>query len=618
MRVQDTDDLAYKYFWFFVAHPLLKQRISVQSTSKYTIIMRNLRVLNSIFFSALFVLFLFCQSIIGQLHPEQSKETNLPKRPNILWLVTEDMGAYISPFGDHTVATPNLSRLAKEGVVYPNLFSTSGVCAPSRSAIITGMYPSGIGANHMRTTSNTKQTGLKSYEAVPPVAVKMVSELMRINGYYCTNNYKEDYQFRAPKTGWDESSAYAHWRNKRADQPFFSVFNFTETHESGLFEPYGHRHIETRHYRSGDTTYTWGPGRMTETQTPKHIAKNKKFKIPPYLPDTEVVRRDMWKLYNNIAEMDRQLGAVLKQLEEDNLLENTIIFFYGDHGGPLPREKRLIYDSGLNTPMIIRFPNKLHAGTTDNQLISFVDFAPTLLSLIGVKPLEYMQGQAFLGKFKAKNKREYIHAAADRFDEVTDVIRAVRDTQFKYIKNYRTDQAYYLPLGYRERIPTMQELLRMYKNNELNEVQKQWFRDHKPVEELFDCKKDPHELHNLATDPAYKDKLIGLRSELDRWLLHIGDQPELPEEKLIQKLWDDRPEKPLTANPEVKVDDNNVSISCATKGASIGYKILGVGQKERKSWDIYTKPIEIPKDCVVKIQAFRIGYRPSKIKTIRY
>ncbi len=327
-------------------------------------------------------------------------------KPNILWLVTEDMGAYIPPFGDLTVPTPNLTRLANEGVIYPNLYSTSGVCAPSRAAIATGMYPSSIGANHMRVNSYMDVTGLPAYEAVPPSDTKMISELLRMNGYYCTNNYKEDYQFKAPQTAWDESSPYAHWRNRKNNQPFYAVFNFTNTHESGLFEPYGFRHIETRHYHEGDTNYKWKSDNMTEAETPVHLPKDTDFKIPPYLPDNEVVRRDMWKLYNNIAEMDKQVGAVLKQLEEDGLLDNTIIFFYGDHGGPLPREKRLIYDSGLNTPMIIRFPKKMKAATKDNQLISFVDFAPTLLSLIGEEPLPYMQGQAFLGKFKAKSEQK--------------------------------------------------------------------------------------------------------------------------------------------------------------------------------------------------------------------
>ena len=522
------------------------------------------------------------------------------------------MGAYIAPFGDSTAITPNINRLANEGIVYPHLYSTSGVCAPSRAAIATGMYPSGIGANHMRTNSKMEQTGLPAYEAIPPAEVKMISELLRQQGYYCTNNYKEDYQFRAPLTAWDESSPYAHWRNRQGNQPFFAVFNFTDTHESGLFEPYGQRYIETRHYHEGDTLYTWKDGKMSEAETPKHLSQNTKFKVPPYLPDTEVVQRDMWKLYNNISEMDKQIGAVLRQLEEDGLLENTVIFFYGDHGGPLPREKRLIYDSGLNTPMIIRLPNKVNAGSKDNQLISFVDFAPTLLSLVGQKPLAYMQGQAFMGKYKSEIQRQFIHAAADRFDEVTDAIRAVRDGQFKYIRNYRPEQGYYLPLAYREQIPAMQELLRMRDQGQLNEVQMQWFRDSKPKEELFDCKADPYELNNLAKDPAYKDKLNELSQEMDSWLKRIHDRPNFPEEELIQQLWLGGNSKPVTSDPLVSTLNDKVIISCETKGASIAYKVIDGSDLAPKSWSIYSMPFSVPKNAKLVVQAHRIGYEPSK------
>ena len=575
------------------------------------------------------VLLIVCISLVGcqskdksntQIKDEAALE--LPKRPNILWLVTEDMGPYIPPFGDSTVATPNLSKLASEGIIYPNLYSTSGVCAPSRAAIATGMYPSSIGANHMRTNSYTKERGLPAYEAVPPSDVKMISELLRQAGYYCTNNYKTDYQFKPPVTAWDESSPYAHWRNRDENQPFFSVINFTETHESGLFEPYGFREIETRLYKAGDRNYKWknfgeshANNRMTEEGTPLHISKDTKFKIPPYLVNNEVTQRDMWKLYNNIAEMDRQVGAVLKQLETDGLLENTIIFFYGDHGGPLPREKRLIYDSGLNTPMIIRFPKKLHADTKDNQLISFVDFAPTLLSLIGEEPKPYMQGQAFLGSYKAE-ERDYIHAAADRFDAETDVIRAVRDKQFKFIRNYRTEQGYYLPITYRERIPAMQELLRLRDKGKLNEAQKKWFRETKPKEELFDCSVDPYELNNLAENPEYKDKLNELSAEMDKWLQAIEDNPDLPEGELIKKLWNQNDVQPVTSVPIIHKANGNVTLTCKTKGASIGYKIIKVGKKT-KSWMVYQNSIDLPHDAKLIVQAHRIGFVPSKTVEIK-
>ena len=554
-----------------------------------------------------------------------SDTTNLkfPDRPNILWLLTEDMGPYIPPFGDSTVVTPNLSKLANEGVIYPNLYSTSGVCAPSRAALATGMYPSSIGANHMRTNSYTKERGLPAYEAVPPSEVKMISEWFRKAGYYCTNNYKTDYQFKAPVTAWDESSPYAHWRNRNDNQPFFSVINFTDTHESGLFEPYGFREIETRLYHAGDTTYSWknkgashANNRMTEEETPIHLPKDTKFNVPPYLVDNDVAQRDMWKLYNNIAEMDRQVGAVLKQLEDDGLLENTIVFFYGDHGGPLPREKRLIYDSGLNTPMIIRFPKKLQAGTKDNQLISFVDFAPTLLSLIGEEPKPYMQGQAFLGSFKDE-QRDYIHAAADRFDAETDVIRAVRDKQFKYIRNYRPEQGYYLPIEYRERIPAMKELLRLRDEGQLNEDQKQWFRESKPKEELFDCSVDPFELNSLADNPAYQEKLNELSAEMDKWLESIEDNPDLPEAELIKKLWNDNDAQPVTSEPIIKNENGKVTISCETEGASIGFKVVENGEKAQKYWEVYKNTIELPKGAKLLVQAHRIGYKPSETVQIQ-
>lgn len=540
-------------------------------------------------------------------------EIQLPERPNILWLVTEDMGAYLPPFGDSTIQTPNLSRLADEGVIYTNLYSVSGVCAPSRSAIATGMYPSSYGGNHMRVNSYTHVTGLKAYEAMPPPESRMISELLRKQGYYCTNNYKTDYQFKAPCTAWDESSPYAHWRNRAEGQPFYAVFNFTNTHESGLFEPYGFRNIETRHYHSGDRSYKWDKGNMTEEQTPTHLSKETKFNIEPYLQNTEVVSRDMWKKYNNIAEMDKQVGAILQQLKDDGLLENTIIFFYGDHGGPMPRQKRLIYDSGLNTPMIIRYHNKQQAGTKDEQLISFIDFAPTLLSLTGVEPPEYMHGKAFVGKHKKPEKRKYIHAAADRFDGFTDAIRAVRDERFKYIRNYRPGQGYYLPIEYRERIPTMQELLALHKKGELNKVQSQWFRTSKPKEELFDCRTDPHEINNLASDATYNSKLEELRKEMDRWIDEIGDQPNLPEEKLLKQLWKGKAEQPQTLNPEIRIKDNKIELSCATQGASIGYKIKEKDSEESKTWLVYQKPFELPENSQLVVKAHRIGFLPSKI-----
>ena len=544
-------------------------------------------------------------------------DTRQSMTPNIVWIVVEDMSPIIPAYGDKTISTPAISSLAAEGVTYTNVYSTSGVCAPSRAALALGMYPSAVGANHMRTTSHTDETGLPRYEAVPPPEARMLSQYLRAQGYYTTNNYKTDYQFTAPKTAWDESGVAAHWRNRPENSPFFAVINFTTTHESGLFEPYGFREIESRHYFSDDADRIaelpqHHSVKTAESETAVHIPKDRAFDIPPYLPDTKVVRRDMWKMYNNLAETDRQIGAVLQQLKDDGLYNDTIIFFYSDHGGPLPRQKRLIYDSGLKVPLIIRFPDAEGAGTVDDQLVSFVDFAPTTLKLAGMSVPEHMHGQDFVQN--GDQQRDYVHAAADRFDGFTDTIRAVRDKRFKYIRNYRPGQGYYLPVAYREKIPTMLELLRLKEAGGLNEIQMQWFRATKSREELFDTSSDPHELNDLAADPEYADTLDRLSAEMDSWLTGIDDAPITPERELIDKLWQGRASQPQTSAPKVSSAGELVTISSETSGASIAYKIIGEAEEEA-SWQLFQEPIAVPPGAILKVLAHRIGYRESEIVT---
>lgn len=571
------------------------------------VVWRHFRIIITLALFAMGLLIVGCKP-----HP---KDNVRAINPNILWLVLEDMSPVLAPFGDTTIETPNISRLAREGVTYTNVYSPSGVCSPSRASLALGMYPSAIGANHMRTSSHTKVTGLPAYEAVPPPEARMLSQYMRGLGYYTTNNYKTDYQFKAPKNAWDESGIFAHWRNRPEGKPFYSVVNFTTTHESGLFEPYGFRKVESRHYFSDDSERIAAlpkhPLEKTgEAETAIHVPKDTKFPIPPYLQDTATVRRDLWKMYNNLAEADRQIGAVLQQLKDDGLLEKTIIFFYSDHGGPLPRQKRLIYDSGLKVPLIIRFPQAENAGEVDDQLISFVDFAPTTLSLAGREMPEHMHGNDFIEK--DNGKRNYIHAAADRFDGFTDTLRAVKDKRFKYIRNYRPEQGYYLPVDYREKIPTMQELLRLRGEGKLTDVQAQWFRDSKDVDELFDTIADPHELNNIAEDPTYAEVLESLKMEMDNWLARIGDDPEISERSLVSKLWNGNETKPKTATPEISSQDGLTVLSSPTTGASISYKIIQHNY-EPLAWDIYSEPVLVPEGATLKVQAHRIGYEESKI-----
>ena len=540
-------------------------------------------------------------------------DNHLSHRPNVIWLVAEDLGPYIPSFGDSTIETPNLSRMAAEGVSYSNVYSVSGVCAPSRAAIATGMYPSSIGAHHMRTISQqpaAREKGIINYEVVPPPEVKMVSHILRENKYYCTNNKKEDYQFYKSEIAWDESSIFAHWRNRPPGAKFFSVFNFGVTHESNLWDPW-YRQYDLEPFPPDRSIQKWWE-KFSGIEKPLYVDKDIKVSVPPYLPDNDIVRDDMKRMYSNIVEMDNKVGLILSQLEQDGLLEKTIIVWYTDHGGPLPRQKRLLYDSGIKVPMIIRYPNGKRAGEVDERLISFVDFAPTLLSMVNILPPKYQQGMAFEGKFKSPNRRLYIHAAADRFDEHYDMIRAVRDKRYKYLKNYNPGKPYYLPLEYREKMNTMKELIRLNKEGDLNHIQSQWFRLSKPEEELFDISSDPHELYNLAHDPNYRDKLIELRTECGKWMNEINDKGLIPEKELIKKFWPNKTQ-PVTENPIIRRDGNSIILSCETEGASIGYKLRKEDMFPWKGWRPYKTPIELNKDVEIQIIAHRIGFLPSDI-----
>lgn len=534
-----------------------------------------------------YFLFLFLV-VASSAHAQNAAYPNvtLPEQLNILWLVAEDMSPYLASFGDSTVHTPNLDRLAREGVRYTNMYSVSGVCAPSRFAIATGVYPTSGGAQHMRTSSRAEymeQIGLPQYEAIPSSEVRFMSEVLRTNGYYASNNAKQDYQLKAPVTAWDESSNRAHWRNRPSGTPFFSIFNYGVTHESRI-------------WAKADDSLWVDPG----LDVP----------IPPYLPTTDRVRLDVLRMYSNIKELDRQVGNVLAQLEEDGLLDSTLIVFYADHGGPLPRQKRQLYDSGLHVPLIVRFPGGQHAGTIDDQLVSFVDLAPTMFSVAGIPLPDYLEGQAFLGARRATQPRRYIHAAADRFDTETDTKRAVRDKRFKYIRNLRPERGYYLAVTYREQMATMQELLRLRDEGGLDAYQAQWFRMSKPVEELFDTHADPHELHNLAGNATHAEKLAELGAELTAWMARTNDPGTMPESEFLATLWPDHMQ-PLTVAPEARWEENRVALSSATEGASIGYQVLAASDKPDTHWRVYTEPVHVPAGYRVHALAHRLGFKPS-------
>ena len=528
-----------------------------------------------------------------------SFQYELDFQPNILWLVAEDLSPVIPSFGDSTIQTPNLSRLAAEGVCYDNVYSPSPVCAPSRAALATGMYPTHIGANHMRTGPwfatdipqsfidgyKSKPANFEHYEALPPAGVRMFSEYLREKGYYCTNNAKQDYQFRCSTTAWDENGREGHWKNRQPGQPFFSIFNYNVTHESQIWA------------RAKDSLW---------------VDEDLTVPVPPYLPDTEIGRQDIRQMYSNIKQMDHQVGEMLKALEASGELEKTIIVWYTDHGGPLPRQKRLLYDSGLRVPMIIRFPNKLFAGKRDDRFISFIDFGPTALSMAGIEPPNFLDGKAFLGKYQRKTEPQHIYAAADRFDETYDCNRAVRDKQFKYIKYYEREKSMFLRVAYREQQPIMRELYRLRDEGKLTPEQALWFRPTKPAEELFDVQNDPFELNNLADDPEYSEKLAELRAKCQSWVTSFEDTGLIPETELQEKMRPGGKELKVTI-PKVVQQGNEVKLSCATPNATIGYKINN-NSPNAAGWTIYKEPFKVQFGDTLSVVADRIGYRYSFLK----
>jgi arylsulfatase A-like enzyme len=341
------------------------------------------------------------------------------------------------------------------------------------------------------------------------------------------------------------------------------------------------------------------------------VDKDLDVPIPPYLPNTEIAKQDIRRNYSNIVEMDKRVGEILGELEQAGQLENTIVFWYSDHGGPLPREKRTIYNTGLQVPMIIRFPNKQLAGSTDSQMLSFIDLKPTVLSLVNIKPPDNLDGKAWMGKYAEHNKREYLFAAADRFDQQIDKIRAVFNKKFKLIRNYNTQQPYYLPVKYRETMPIMKELLRLRDKDSLTLEQQLWFRKTKDSIEFFDMENDPYEFHNLADKKEYQDKIGEMKSALDHWIKSTDDKGQLTEDDYIASIWPNG-EQPKTAEPKLTIGNGEVSVSTETTGASIGYQWAKDESELTNSWDIYTGPIPIKPHNTLYVRAHRIGFKPSE------
>jgi N-sulfoglucosamine sulfohydrolase len=516
-------------------------------------------------------------------------------RPNIIWITCEDMSLHLSCFGETQIQTPNLDALAKDGIKYTNAYTCAGVCAPSRNGIITGMYPQSIGGDNMRNyepgqggLSTDPGRPLPSYSIVPPPFVKCFSEYLRKEMYYCTNSPKEDYQFEAPVTAWDESSNTAHYRNRPDGKPFFAVFNLNVSHESQL-------------WKRDSLPLEVDPAKVT---------------VPPYYPDNAETRRAIARQLSNVLEMDRQAGKMIQELKESGLYNNTVIFFYSDHGDGLPFVKREITKRGLHIPLIVKLPGQYNAGKTDERLVSGIDFGPTVLSLAGIPVPAYMQGRPFLGAQQTA-ERKYVFAARDRMDGYVDRVRSIFDGRFQYIRNYMPQLPWYQNILYRLNIPMMKKMLALKEEGKLNAIQMRWFNT-KPIEELYDTEKDPYQFNNLADDPAFKNKLNQIKAAYTSWMIETGDLHVLPELELRNKMWGNTKEAPVTAIPELLKVDEGYIIRCATPGASIGYQITSSQNKNRmkdNSWKVYDHSIVALKEGEkITVSAQRIGFIASQLE----
>jgi uncharacterized sulfatase len=419
-------------------------------------------------------------------------------RPNIVWIVGEDMGPELGCYGDAQAITPNMDRLAREGCRFTKCFTHCAVCAPSRSGLITGRYPISIGTQHMR-----------SRLIQPPVTF---TKMLQDAGYHVAWPGKTDFNFVDPK---DLATSRQPWHKAKAEgatapalpQPFFAYVNFIQSHESQI--------------RNDGNKYPANTRRLTAAQ--RHDPA--KMVLPPFWPDAPIVREELARYYDLVTSVDYDVGDVLAWLDANKLADNTVVFLFGDHGRGMPRYKRWVNDTGTHTPLIVRWPAKMKAGTVREDLVEFLDFPATALALAtGSVPKEF-EGRPMLtadGTAPAESRR-YVHAHRDYMDETLDRIRSVRDERYRYIRNFMPELPYAQRIDYMEQGGTMKAWREWQAAGKLNAVQSIFFAPAKPKEELYDSEADPFEVKNLAEDPKQAEKLAELRKEMDRWLAATND-----------------------------------------------------------------------------------------------
>jgi N-sulfoglucosamine sulfohydrolase len=506
------------------------------------------------------------------------------ERPNILWITCEDISSNLGCYGDPHAVTPNLDQLATKGLRFTKAFTPAGVCAVVRSGVITGMYPVAIGSQHMRS------------RIIPPPEVRCFPELLRRAGYFCTNRAKTDYQFNSPPSAWDrQGKDHQDWQDrKQPSQPFFSVINLTMTHESQI------RHSQEAHdevlRKIGDAKHD--PDKVADT-------------LPVYLPDTPASRKDWAWYHDNITLMDQEVGKILKRLEDDGLTDSTIVVFWSDHGMGMPRGKRWIYDSGIRVPVIMRWPKRIDASSSRNDLVSVLDLAPTMLALANVTVPSYMHGRVLIGD-KTGDAPDYLFFHRDRMDGVFETQRGARDRRWKYIRNYEPEKPYSQPLDYMELMPTMVDWRAAEKAGTLTEEQRLWFAKTKPIEELYDTSKDPWEVNNLAAQPQYAERLQRMRTVTEAWQDKVGDMGIIPEAVMMEEMV---PGGTYPKSDEVTFQsfDDRVELYCKTEGSSIVYRTRNASDDAWSDWMLYRRSLPIASIHKVEAKSSRLGFGNSKV-----
>lgn len=446
---------------------------------------------------------------------ELSYSAEPTKRPNFVFIVSEDNSIhYLRLYGNKLGITPNIERLADNGLTFNHAFSGAPVCSVARSTLATAMHAPRVGFQYHR----------KSALASLPPGVKPWSQVLRENGYYTTNNAKTDYNFNVNrKEVWDMSSNKATWRNRpNKAMPFFHMQSFADSHESRLHFP------------------------LKQMETPTKTSPDDVM-LQPYFPDTPIMRYTKARYYDRIRVIDSQVGKIVNQLKEDGILEDTFVFYFGDHGGVMPRSKGYAYESGLHVPLVVRIPENFKKlidhkrGTRTNGFVSFIDFGPTVLNLASISVHKELDGQAFFGKGVSAAdlaNRDEVFGHADRFDEKFDMVRTYRKGKWKYIRNYQSYYADGLQNNYRYRQLAYDNWRNLYRAERLNPVQRQFF-ERRSVEQLFNLEKDPHEVTNLAADPDQSKRLAEMRELLKNKMKSINDLSFYPENRMVTTALND-------------------------------------------------------------------------------